>query len=159
VEEGGLSLRPGVLLELLIRSKPTLLCVVRGAVERFAASLGFPPKQCRSVTLAVDEAIANIMRHAYGGQENQPIAVTFRKARRRSRHGVEEGLEIVLRDRGPAADPAKLCGRDLGDIRPGGLGLHFIRQSMDQAEYSRFGDINQWRLAKYVKPAKYANRS
>lgn len=149
-----MDLRPGVLLELVINSNPTLLCVVRGAVERLADALGFPPEDCHAVTLALDEAIANIIRHAYGGHDGQPIAVDFRKVRRRSRRGLEEGLEILLRDRGRAVDPAKLCGRDLDDIRPGGLGLHFIRQSVDTAEYSRVGNFNQWTLTKYRKPAK-----
>jgi anti-sigma regulatory factor (Ser/Thr protein kinase) len=143
-----------VLLEILTTSKPMLLSVVRGAVERLADTLGFPAEQCRAVTLAVDEAMTNIIRHAYGGREDQTIAVYFRKARRRGRSGVEEGIEIVLHDSGPAIDRAKLCGRDLDDIRPGGLGLHFIEESMDIVKYKRAGKINEWRLAKYIKTEK-----
>ena len=150
VEQLGTDLRPDVLLEMVIRSNPSLLCVVRSAVERLADALGFPPEDCRAITLALDEAIANVIRHSYGGRENQPIAVYFRKVQR----GREEGLEILLRDRGPAIDPAKLCGRDLDDVRPGGLGLHFIRQSVDTAEYARVGDFNEWTLVKYLKPAQ-----
>jgi serine/threonine-protein kinase RsbW len=153
-EKLGIDLPPGVLLELVISSSPTLLCVVRGTVERLAGTLGFSPEECRAVTLALDEAIANVIRHSYGSRDDQPIGVYFRKVRRRSRRGLEEGLEILLRDRGPAVDPAKLCGRDLDDVRPGGLGLHFIRQSMDKAKYRRAGDFNEWRLTKYITPAK-----
>ena len=64
-----------------------------------------------------------------------------------------EGLEILLCDQGPAVDPAKMRGRRLDEIKPGGLGLHFIRQSMDIVEYQRTDDTNQFRLVKYLQPA------
>lgn len=146
-----MDLRSGAMLELMISSKPSMLCVVRGAVERLADSLGFSAQDCRAVTLALDEAIANIMRHSYGGRDDQPIGVYFRKVTRRTSGGEEQGLEILLRDRGPAVDPAKLNGRELDDVRPGGLGLHFIRESMDSVTYSRAGSFNEWTLTKYLK--------
>lgn len=151
-----MDLRPDELLELTITSKPSMLCVVRGAVERLAEGLGFSPEDCRAITLALDEAIANIMRHSYGGRDDQPIAAQFRKVSRQTSLGSEDGLEIVLRDRGPAVDPAKLYGRELDDVRPGGLGLHFIRQSMDTTNYARDGEFNQWTLTKYLKPTSGA---
>lgn len=155
-EKPSMDLGAGELLELTISSKPAMLCVVRGAVERLAESLGFSPEDCRAITLALDEAIANIMRHSYGGRDDLPIAAQFRKVSRQTNHGVQEGLEIVLRDRGPAVDPGKLYGRDLADLRPGGLGLHFIRQSMDTTNYARDGEFNQWTLTKYLKPTSGA---
>jgi len=60
------------------------------------------------------------------------------------------GLEIVLCDRGPAIDPEHMCLRALEEIRPGGLGLHFIRQSMDIVEYNRANGTNRLRLVKFV---------
>jgi serine/threonine-protein kinase RsbW len=154
-----IELRSGALLEILITSKPTLLCVVRGAVERLAESLGFPDAQARSITLAVDEAITNIIRHSYGGRENRPIAIYFRKMQHHSRGAAENGLEILLHDRGPAVDTAKLCGRDLNDVKPGGLGLHFIEECMDNVQYARVGKINQWKLRKFIQTAKEEQQS
>jgi anti-sigma regulatory factor (Ser/Thr protein kinase) len=65
----------------------------------------------------------------------------------------------LLCDQGPAIDPAKLRGRRLDEIKPGGLGLHFIRQSMDTVEYQRAGRINQFRLVKYLQPATQSSRT
>jgi len=45
-----------------------------------------------------------------------------------------------------------LKGRPLNEIRPGGLGLHFIRQSMDVVEFSRKNGKNQLRMVKYLTP-------
>jgi anti-sigma regulatory factor (Ser/Thr protein kinase) len=58
----------------------------------------------------------------------------------------------VLQDSGEAADPKKLQGRPLDEVRPGGLGLHFMRQSMDEVEFSRKKGKNLLRMVKYLEP-------
>lgn len=147
-------MRGDLLLKLELLSNPNLLCVVRAAMERLTELFGFAAPECRSVTRAVDEALTNIMRHAYGGRVDQPIEMLCQRvAKRRSAEG-GEGLEILLADRGPAVDPAKLRGRRLDEIKPGGLGLHFIRQSMDTVEFTRTRGRNQLRLVKYLQAAK-----
>jgi serine/threonine-protein kinase RsbW len=52
-----------------------------------------------------------------------------------------------------------LRGRRLDEIKPGGLGLHFIRQSMDIVEYQREGSTNQFRLVKYLQPSTQSRSS
>lgn len=149
-DENGLPpFRDGLLLKLQLHSDPKLLCVVRGALERLTEVLGFSAADCRSVTRAVDEALTNIIRHCYGGRLDQPIEVSCRRLAHRP--APTEGLEILLSDRGPAVDPAKLRGRRLDEIKPGGLGLHFIRQSMDTVEYQRTRGINYFRMVKYLR--------
>jgi len=135
---------------LKLYSNPRLLSVVRGAVERLTETVGFPAVQCRSITRAVDEALTNIVRYSHGNRLDQPIVMYFRKTQRRNRREVEDGLEILLCDRGPAVDLSKLRGRPLEEIRPGGLGLHLIRQAMDTVEFTRKGPTNQLRLVKYL---------
>ncbi|MFN8009418.1 MAG: ATP-binding protein, partial [Terriglobia bacterium] len=154
VKEWCFNVNRGLLLKLELCSHPSLLCVIRGAVERLTELFGFSATECRSVTRAVDEALSNVMRHAYCGCLNKPITVYFRRVRRRSKNRLDVGLEILLWDRGPAIDTAKLCGRELDEIRPGGLGLHFIRQAMDTVEFTRSGRVNRLRLVKYLQPSK-----
>jgi serine/threonine-protein kinase RsbW len=144
----------GLLLKLELHSDPKLLSPVRGALERLTELLGFSAPECRAVTRAVDEALTNIMRHCYCGRLDQPIEVFCSRTRRRGAVGSEEGLEILLCDRGPPVDPAKLRGRRLDEIKPGGLGLHFIRQSMDVVQYRRTRGTNQFRLVKYLNAMK-----
>jgi anti-sigma regulatory factor (Ser/Thr protein kinase) len=43
-----------------------------------------------------------------------------------------------------------LRGRPLEEIRPDGLGLHFIRQAMDTVEFTREGPTNRLRLVRYL---------
>jgi len=138
---------------LVLYSHPKWLSVVRGAVERLTETLGFPPAQCRSITRAVDEALTNIVRHSYRNRLDQPIVMYFRRAQRRHDGEIQPGLEILLCDRGPAVDPSKLQVRPLEELRPGGLGLHLIRQAMDTVELTRKGPTNRLRLVKYLAQA------
>ncbi len=131
-------------------SNPRLLSTVRGAVETLAETLGFPATQRRSITRAVDEALTNIVRHSYGNRPDRPITLYFRTTSRRRGESVEQGLEILLCDRGPAVDGDKLRGRPLEELRPGGLGLHFIHEAMDTVEFTRKGLTNRLRLVKYL---------
>jgi len=94
------------------------------------------------------------MRHAYEGKSGLPIVVTFRRLYGQNHPQTCAGIEVLLEDEGVAVKPSKLKGRPLEDIRPGGLGLHFIRQSMDEVEFSRKHGKNQLRMVKYLATPK-----
>ncbi len=142
--------RGSLLLKMELRSNPEMLCVVRQALGQLAAGLGFSEAECHAVVLAVDEALTNIIRHAYRGNAEQPIEASFHRTQVAQNGQRREALEILLEDRGPAVDPEKLCGRALEDVKPGGLGLHFIRECMDTVEFSRSEGRNQLRLVKFL---------
>ena len=97
---------------------------LRGALDR----AGCPAELAADLVLAVDEACQNVIRHAYGGECAEPIELHL------ERHGEE--LVLLLADQAEAVDRGCLDqGRDLEDVRPGGLGTHFIRRVMDHAEF------------------------
>ena len=133
------------LLKLELRSHPQLLCVIRGALEPLMEMLGFTPEHSREIIRAVDESVSNIMRHAYHGRLDQPIEVYCNRLERRTS--------------APAVDPTKLEARPLDEVRPGGLGLHIIRASMDSVEYKRAGHLNRLRLVKFTGSKKCCQES
>jgi sigma-B regulation protein RsbU (phosphoserine phosphatase) len=93
-----------------------------------AHTLGFTGDQTGDVVLAVDEACQNIIRHAYGGDESGEIEVSVRRE-----HGE---LVIDLRDFADPVDPDCVNRqRDLDEVRPGGLGTHFMRSVMDEVAF------------------------
>ena len=141
--------RESMLLKLELRSDPEMLCVVRAGLGQLTEKLGFPEAECRAVVLAVDEALTNIIRHAYCGQAGRPIELSCRRMQVRRDGTRREALEIMVEDRGLKIDGKKLCGRPLEDVRPGGLGLHLIRQSMDAVEFRRKRGRNQLRMLKF----------
>jgi serine/threonine-protein kinase RsbW len=151
--------RAGLLLRLELTSNPEILSVVRSAITCLSTNLGFPDADNRALTRAVDEALANVIRHAYDNRPGQPIELVC--SRINERIGGKQGtaLEIVIIDRGPAANCKKFCGRPLDDVRPGGLGMHFIQSGADVVEYSRRLGKNHLRLVKYLPAQKLESTS
>lgn len=146
--------RTGWLLRLELPSDPGILCVVRSAMMRLTEEMGFPAAECRALTRAVDEALANVICHAYGGRPEQLIGLFCRRLESRRNGQPRAGLEILVEDHGASTDCEHLCGRSLGDLRPGGLGLHFIRSSVDVVQYKSNGGRNRLRLVKYLPVEK-----
>jgi len=114
-------------VSLVVPSHPKYLYVVRSALYPIVVAAGFTKRDARKIILAVDEACSNIIKHAYGGDTTKTITVT-----------VEDGAErftVKLRDVGRKPDVSTIAPRDLGDVRPGGLGTHFMASAFDQVDY------------------------
>ena len=115
--------------EISIRlfSDPHLLSTIRAAVDALAKLVGFAERSRGLLTLAVDEALANVIRHGYQERTDEMIWINLWRVRE------PRGIRIVLDDLGRSVDPAKIKGRDLDDVRPGGLGVHIIKETMDES--------------------------
>jgi serine/threonine-protein kinase RsbW len=142
--------RAGLILRLELTSNPETLSVVRSAVTCLASNLGFSDAETRALTRAVDEALANVIRHAYANRPGQPIELLCRRIVERAAEKRGPALEIVMMDRGIPVTRKKFCGRELDDVRPGGLGMHFIQAGVDLAQYSRHLRKNRLRLVKFL---------
>lgn len=123
-------------VQLKIASTSAHLPVVRAALERLCTLLGFDEHVCGDVILAVDEALTNVIKHAYHGANDRPIEVTFTPVT----VGELRGLQVRLRDWGEQASPDRIRSRDLEDVRPGGLGVHIMKKCMDQVTYAHAAD-------------------
>jgi anti-sigma regulatory factor (Ser/Thr protein kinase) len=148
-----------MLLKLELQSNPEALCLVRATVERAAEVLHFQDAETRAIVRSVDEALANVMRHAYGGRPGLPIEMSCRRLEHSGQKAAQGGIEILLADKGVPAKPSTFKSRPLDEVRPGGLGLHFIRQSMDEVEFSRKKGKNLLRMVKYLSPTSQAAAS
>jgi len=120
-------------VELIIASQAASLPVVRNAVEKLARMEGFSDAETHGLLLAIDEALANVIKHGYQGRPDQPIRIVL--ARTEGPDG-RQGLAVEVRDQGRQVDPATIKGRDLNDVRPGGLGVHIMQAVMDEVCYS-----------------------
>jgi len=139
----------GQAIELNLSSSPRCLPVVRAATEKMARLVGFDEDQTGRITLSIDEALANVIKHGYGGRQDQPITVRLEPVD--DQRGA--GLTVTIRDFGKQVDPAKIRSRDLADVRPGGLGVHIIQTVMDEVVYSHAdGGGMKLRMVKYVDP-------
>jgi len=118
-------------------------------VSPIASAVGFGEEDCRAITLAVDEAITNIIRHAYGGKLGRAIEIQFNQLN--GTNGAKPGLEIVLLDHGTKPKAEALKSLPPGELRSGGLGLHFMRQSMDTVVHKRVGSTNRLCMVKFIR--------
>jgi len=116
-----------LLVQLMLASDARYLPVVRGTISALTAAIGWDDSDCRAITLALDEAVANVIRHAY---HNRPDGVIELRCR-----GNTDGLEVTMLDHGDAPDSARICAREVGSDQVGGLGTHIIRDVMDSVAY------------------------
>lgn len=105
-----------------ILSHPKYLVVARAVTVAMATLHGMSEQGREEVRLAVDEALANVIRHAYQGDHEQRIDI---------RYSLADSFEVVIEDHGIPVQTEAFQGRELDQVRPGGLGIHFIRRAFD----------------------------
>ncbi|MCW8854610.1 MAG: ATP-binding protein [Gammaproteobacteria bacterium] len=108
-------------------SRADKLKPVRESIRKLAVTQGCSPENLDCLIMAINEACMNIMQHAYKGDENGEIILEFFRD--------DNVLVIRVHDFAEKVDLDTIKSRDLDDIRPGGLGVHFIHQVMDTVEY------------------------
>ena len=134
-------------IEIKLPSDPQFLKIIRSGISHISKICGFSNEESNAVTIAVDEAASNIIKHTYNGAKNELIVVKFRI--------LEDRLEVVLRDFGEKVDPKTIKSRDLNEIRPGGLGVHLIKSTMDVVNYDNSFEVgNQLTMVKYFPGKK-----
>lgn len=130
---------------LVVRSSTKNLDKVRSFVSRHAAAARFPAATIENVTMAVDEACANVIEHAYGNESDHTIDIavlTF-----------DDRMVVRIRDEGKKFDQASYQEPDLATFvrqkKSGGFGVHLMRKLMDQVEYRHLDGQNETLLIKY----------
>src|SRR5687768_4648384 len=63
-------------IRLEVDSDPAKLGEVRKRIEAFALAAGLSERGAADLGLSVNEAMANVIRHAYSGATDRPIIVT-----------------------------------------------------------------------------------
>lgn len=105
-----------------------------------AAQAGFDEDTIFHLELCCDEASTNIIEHAYGEEGAGNIVITYKTS--------DDDFTIIMRDNGVAFDPSEVppppaianneaSAEELtSQLRIGGLGLHFIRNLMDEVHFT-----------------------
>ena len=123
----GSELSGQLLVALRVPSQPERLRLIRTVIAEASRSSGCSHDCVRDIVLAVDEACQNIIRHAYGGDPDREIYLDMRLD--------EEHIVFDIVDFAESVDVEQIKPRNLDDVRPGGLGTHFIQECMDKTEY------------------------
>ena len=117
---------------LEIKSDPAELKNVRRSIENFCKEK-VSKIDVFLVKLAVDEALQNIIRYAYDFDKTRKIIIKLEKIS-------ENSLKAELRDFGTRVSSSEIKPRELHDVRPGGLGIHFIKNIAKKMSYEHQDD-------------------
>ena len=118
-------------LRLDVTSDPANLASVRHACEAFCVQCGLGEAAAGDVGLVVNEAMANITRHAYHGATDRPVAL---RGRCEGADG-NRAVIITLRDWGSGFNPESVRPKQ-DPLQPGGLGMVCIRCLVDDAVFA-----------------------
>lgn len=107
---------------------------------------GWQKKTAEEILLAVDEALTNVIRHAFEGRPGKMVVFLEDEPAK---------TEIVIEDQGKKFDPTQMPSPELPRQKPGGLGIHFIRTIMDRMVYDNdYQEGNRLHLIKF-KPKNF----
>lgn len=115
-----------------IDSDPANLAVAREAVEQLCKAAGFDENAIHEVGLCVNEAHANVIRHAYDNATDRPIEIS----------ATFDGQKVIvtIRDWGNGINPAELPPGKRDPMTPGGLGLVCMEKMLDEARFEPQAD-------------------
>jgi len=119
--------------------------VVTG-VEAFGSDNGLPHSVVNDLNIVLDEVINNIISYGYSDTAEHVIEVELS-------FDAAEVIAVVTDD-GMPFDPLQIAppslDANLKTRRPGGLGIHFVRNLMEGCSHSRLDGRNRLTLRKRV---------
>lgn len=142
--------------QLHVPSSTENLAMIRDFVGKIGERAGMSPGDMVKLELAVDEACANVIEHAYGSDDTHEVTV---KATLDS-----EQVEIMIEDTGRGFDPSAVEEINLEQLasrrKSGGLGMRLIRSVMDEVQYQIVpGQKNELRMVKRLKKKEPSPKS
>jgi serine/threonine-protein kinase RsbW len=133
---------------LQVPSSTENLALIREFVTTIGGQAGLIDSEISNVELAVDEACANVIEHAYGYDLTKEVIVRAVFD--------DEALQISVIDEGQGFDPGKVKQEDVAELahdrKSGGLGLRLIHTLMDEVTYEFTpGQKNELHMTKKIR--------
>jgi anti-sigma regulatory factor (Ser/Thr protein kinase) len=136
-------------VELRLANDLADLAGLADRVERFGAEQDLPANVVNAINVVLDEAVSNAINHGYDAGVRGEIAVRLRRGADR--------VEVEVEDDGRPFDPLQVPPPDLTlplERRPiGGLGVHLIKNLMDEVSYAHQHGRNVLKMAKHLAKA------
>lgn len=114
-----------LILQLVLPADARLLPRTRRAIAEYLAEIGASAEHVDDVILALDEACANVIRHAFPDSDD----ATFRLVAVIT----DDDVHLSIEDEGVGFKPEAIDLRD-NDSATSGRGLHIIRQLMTSVD-------------------------
>jgi serine/threonine-protein kinase RsbW len=133
---------------LQVPSSTENLALIREFVTSVGGQAGLDESGVAQLELAVDEACANVIEHAYGHDTTKEVMVRAIFD--------DESLRISVIDEGRGFDPNKVQQDTVEQLvherKSGGLGIRLIKTLMDEVSYEIVpGQKNELHMTKRIK--------
>ena len=134
--------------QLHVPSSTENLSMIRDFVGSIGERAGFDKRELMQLELAVDEACANVIEHAYGSDTTREVTVRATLD--------ENAVEIRIIDNGRGFEPSSIPQTDVDTLvrrrESGGLGMRLINRVMDEVHYEIVpGQKNELRMIKRLR--------
>ena len=117
--------------ELTVSSEMENLTTISDFVTSVASNLGLSEDDTFALQMAVDEACANVIEHAYGGRRDGSIHITCQ--------ALQDRVVVTVQDHGKPFDPHSVprpkANAPLEERLAGGLGILLIEKLMDEVRF------------------------
>jgi serine/threonine-protein kinase RsbW len=143
------------MVEITIANKVSELARVAHLLDRLGAKRHLASETVADMQVALDEVLNNITKYAYPDKAEHKIHICLQV--------LDDVLEAVVEDGGapfdPLAVPAPDVSTPLHERRLGGVGIHFVRNLLDEVIYERIGERNRLVLRKCFKTQNTENQN
>lgn len=127
--------------ELMVTSTMDCLPAVREFIQEFVEHDANCRSQVDNVELVMNEAVTNVIRHAYQGVEGQPLKLVARL--------YPTFMELLVLHKGSDFNPSSVKPPCFDGSRDGGFGLYIIEELMDYVDHASIYD--GWRSTRMLK--------
>jgi len=131
---------------ITILSQTQLLKMVVELTRHIATLFQFSLSEAQKISLAIDEAVTNVIKHSYGNETDRQITIEYFLA--------AGGMHICIRYRGlppDISDEEVNVGRLIKNKRKGGLGVKLMKTIMDSVTYKTIDGENRCDMIKWQK--------
>jgi serine/threonine-protein kinase RsbW len=131
---------------LVIPSQTRYLNLVTGLAKRASMVAGMDDATSAKISIAVDEAVTNVIVHAYGGEADHQVDIELRF--------MPQSLEVHICHNGRAIRENEVVLPDPREYvkhpRKGGLGLLLMSRFMDEIRFIETGEGSECLMIKRV---------
>ncbi len=136
---------------LHVPSSTENLSMIRDFVKSIGTQSGMEDMDVARLELAVDEACANVMEHAYDADSTKEVSIRAIVD--------DESVQIEVVDSGKGFDPAAVEQLKVEELvsarRTGGLGMRLMKSFMDEVHYEmQPGVKNELKMVKRLNKVR-----
>ena len=130
---------------MTIKNRLSEIPEVINGIEKFCQELPVPLSPGRKLKIVLDEILNNTISYGYDDEQEQEIRIAVEP--------IADGIILTIRDSGNAFNPLERETPDtdlsIDERSPGGLGLHLVKNMVDDVRYVRVDETNVLSLTLY----------